>query len=94
MKGSLKIPLHYRTDAYLVREHRIRLETPGLPLFDKRGRELTGIALDQAREKAVREFPITPTLSECHLFPGQRELPNDTETLDLSSGACSQKRPH
>ena len=89
-KGSLEILSHYRTDAHLVREHRIRLETPGLPLFDKGERELTAIALDQAREKAMREFPITPTLGECYLFPGQKELPSDTESLDPSSVACSQ----
>ena len=30
-KGSLEILSHYRTDAHLVRELRIRVETPGLP---------------------------------------------------------------
>ena len=80
-KGSLELLSHYCTDAHLVREHRIRLETPGLPLFDKGERELT-----------EREFPITPTLAECYLLPGQRELPTDTETLDPSSVACSQMR--
>ena len=29
-KGSLELLSHYRTDAHSVREHRIRLETPGL----------------------------------------------------------------
>ena len=48
--------------------------------------------MDEAREKAEREFPITPTLGECYTLPGQRELPTDTETLDLSSVACSQMR--
>ena len=51
-KGSLEILSHYRTDAHLVREHRIRLETPGLPLYDKNEREIIGVALDEAREKA------------------------------------------
>ena len=91
-KGSLEILSQYRTDAHLVREHRIRIETPGLPLFNKGERELTGIALDEAREKAEREFPITPTLGECSLLPGQRELQIDTETLDPSSVARSQMR--
>ena len=91
-KGSLERLSHYRTDAHLVREHRIRLENPGLPLFDKGERELTEIALDEAREKAEREFPNTPTLGEYYLLPGQRDLPIDTETLDPSSVACSQMR--
>ena len=91
-KGSLEILSHYRTDAHLVREHRIRLEIPGLPLYDKNEREITGVALDEAREKAEQTFPITPTLGACHLLPGQRELPKDTEILDPSSVACSQMR--
>ena len=65
LKSSLEILSHYRTDAHLVREHRIRLETPGLPLFDKGEREMIGIALDEARQKAEREFPINPTLVRC-----------------------------
>ena len=68
------------------------LETPGLPFYDKRQRELTGVALDGARERAEREFPITPTLGECYLLPGQRELPNNIGVLDPSSVACSQMR--
>ena len=56
-KGSLEILSHYRTDAHLVREHRVRLETPGLPLYLKNEREITGVALDEAREKAEQTFP-------------------------------------
>ena len=56
-KGSLEILSHYRINAYLVLEQRIRLETPGLPLFDRSERELTGTALDEAREKEELEFP-------------------------------------
>ena len=31
-KGPLEVLGHYRTDAHLVKEHRIGMETPGLPL--------------------------------------------------------------
>ena len=36
-KGPLEILSHYRTNAHLelVKEHRIRMETPGVPLYDK-----------------------------------------------------------
>ena len=61
-KGSLEILSHYRTEAHLVREHRFRMETPGLPLFGKDEQELIGLALDEAREKAGLEFPIAPIL--------------------------------
>ena len=90
-KGSLEILSHYRTDAHLIPEHRFMLETPGLPFYDRGQRELTGVALDGARERAEREFPITPTLGECYLLPGQRELPNNIGILDPSSVACSQR---
>ena len=51
-KGALEVLSHYRTDSHLVKEHRIRMETPGLPLFDKDENELSGQALIDARKKA------------------------------------------
>ena len=51
---------HYRTDAHLVREHRIRMETPGLLLYDKQCTELSGMTLKYAKERAKREYPIAP----------------------------------
>ena len=91
-KGALENLSHYRTEAHPIREHRIRMETPGLPLFGKNEQELFGLALDEAREKAESEFPIAPTLGECYLLPGQRELPADIGTLDPSAVICSQIR--
>ena len=74
-KGSLEILSHYRTDSHLVREHRIRMETPGLPLFGKDEQELTGPALVKARAKVELAYPIIQILGECYLLPGQRKLP-------------------
>ena len=91
-KRSLEILSHYRTDSHLVREHRIRMETPGLPLFGKDEQELTGPALVEAREKAELAYPIIPTLGECYLLPGQRKLPVAIDELDPSSVVCSQIR--
>ena len=91
-KGSLEILSHYRTESHLVREHRIRMETPGLPLYGRNELELAGLELDEAREKAQLEFPIAPTLGECYLLPGQHELPADIDSLDPSSVICSQIR--
>ena len=54
-KGPLEILHHYRTDAHLVKEHRIRMETPGLPLYYKHCNEPTGMALKYAKERARRE---------------------------------------
>ena len=91
-KGSFEILSHYRTDSHLVREHRIRMETPGLPLFGKDEQEITGPALVEAREKAELAYPIIPILGESYLLPGQRKLPVPIDELDPSSVVCSQIR--
>ena len=91
-KGALEILSHYRTEAHLVREHRLRMETPGLPLYGKNDQELVGPSLDEAREKAEMTYPIAPTLGECYLLPEQYELPSDVDILDPSAVICSQIR--
>ena len=91
-KGSLEILSHYRTDAHLLREHRIRMETPGLPLYGRDEVELAGQELDSARERAELAIPITPVLGECYLLPGQRKLPVATDSLEPCAVICSQIR--
>ena len=44
-RGTLELIAHYRSDIYLVKEHRIRMEVPGLPIFEKDGKQTLGIAL-------------------------------------------------
>ena len=34
-RGVLELMAHYKTESHLVREHRIRMETPGMALYDK-----------------------------------------------------------
>ena len=48
-RGVLELLSHFKTDAHLIKEHRIRLENPGLPLFDRTERELVGNALKEAK---------------------------------------------
>ena len=79
-KGPLEILSHYRTDAHLVKEHRIRMETPGLPLYDKYRNELTGMALKYAKERAKREYPIAPKLGDYYLRVGQLGAPQESST--------------
>ena len=68
-KRPLEILHHYRADAHLVKEHRIRMETPELSLFDKNCNELSGMALKYAKERAKREFvPGCTFVSDAHLF--------------------------
>ena len=91
-KGSLEILSHYRTDAHLIREHRIRMEIPGLPLYGPDEVELTGQELDKARERAELAIPITPVLGEWYLLPGQRKHPVATDSLEPCAVNCSQVR--
>ena len=74
-KEPLEILGHYRTDAHLVEEYRIKMETPGLPLYDKHCNELTGMALKYAKDWAKREFPVAPRLGDYYLRVGQLEQP-------------------
>ena len=83
-KGPLEILHHYRTDAHLVKEHRIRMETPGLPLYDKHRNELTGMALKYAKERARREYPVAPKPGEYYLRIGQLENSEETSVNSLS----------
>ena len=69
-KGALKIMSHYHTEAHLVREQRLRMETPGLPLYGKNEQELVGPSLDEAREKDELTYRIAPTSLECFLLSG------------------------
>ena len=62
-KGSLEILSHYRTEAHLTREHRIRMETPVLPLFDSNKLELVGSAFGEARQKQNKSCHL-PLFSE------------------------------
>ena len=72
-KDPLEILHNYRTDAHLIKEHRIRMETPGLSLFEKNCEELSGMALKYAKERARREYPVAPKLGDYYLRLGQQE---------------------
>ena len=89
-KRPLEILHHYRTDAHLAKEHRIRMKTPGLPLYDEHCNELTGMALKYAKERARREYPVAPKLGEYYLRIGQLENSEGTSTNSPSKEILSQ----
>ena len=51
-RGVLELLSHFKTDSHLIKEHRISLEIPGMSLYDKFEKELTGNALLAARRTA------------------------------------------
>ena len=77
-KGPLEMLRHYRTDAHLVREHRIRMKTPGLTLFDKQSTELSGMVLKYARREPNRNTRLPPSSA--------------TITSVLTSKNCQKRR--
>ena len=75
-RGPLEMISHYKTESHLVKEHRIRMETPGLALYDREEIELQGIALQEAKRTAKDTYPIPPQLGPRRLLVGQDRLPD------------------
>ena len=49
-RGVLEFLSHYRTEFHLIKEDRIRMDIPGMPLFDREERELQGVPLSEAKK--------------------------------------------
>ena len=75
-RGNLELISHYRSDSHLIREHRIRMEVPGMPLYDKDQRELLGIALQEAKKKAKEVYLIPLQLDSFRPLVGQESVPD------------------
>ena len=89
-RGSLELISHYRSEAHLIKEHRIRMEVPGMPLFDKDQTELLGVALQEAKRKAKDTYPIAPQLDSCRPLVGQESIPDFTATSSPTDKVLSQ----
>ena len=82
---------HCRTNAHLVEEHRIQKETPSLPLYDRHCNELTGMAVKNAKERAKREYPISPKLGDYYLRRvGRLKQTDQTPGVVPDKEICSQ----
>ena len=81
-RGSLEMLSHYRSDAHLVEEHRNPMDVPGTPIYDKDGKELFGISLQEAKKKA-RETCIH-ICADCKCswipYPDDSDSPRHTKT--------------
>ena len=91
-RGVLELISHFKTDSHLVKEHRIRLEIPGLPRYDNFEKKLTGKTLLAARRTAKETYPIAPQLDVCRLMVGQDKLPDFTTVSSPSEDVISQIR--
>ena len=79
-RGSLELISHYRSEAHLIKEHRIRMEVPGMSLYDKDQTELLNVALQEAKRKAKDTYPIVPQLDSCRPLVGQDSVPDFSAT--------------
>ena len=86
----LELLSHYRTESHLIKEHRIRLEIPGMPLFDRYENELAGLPLQEAKRIAKETHPITPQLEICRLLVGQDKLPDLSSSTSPSADVLAQ----
>ena len=89
-RGVLELLSHYRTESHLIKEHRIRLEIPGMPLFDRYENELAGLPLQEAKRIAKETHPITPHLDICRLLVGQDKLPDLSSSTSPSADVLAQ----
>ena len=89
-RGVLELLSHFRTDSHLIKEHRIRSEIPGMPLYDRHEKVLTETALQEAQKVAKETFPIAPQLDGCQLLVGLDKLPDSSTTLSPSEDVISQ----
>ena len=53
-KGRYEILRHFQGSKHFVRDQRLRLETPGMRVLDRRGRPLADEELDRQRESILR----------------------------------------
>ena len=72
----LELMSHYPSGGHLEKEHRIRMEIPGMPLFDREEQELQGVPLSEAIRKAIDTYPKAPQLDPCRPLVNQASVPD------------------
>ena len=89
-RGSLELLSHYKSESHLIKEHRIRMEIPGMALYDKDGVEILGIPLSEAKKKATDTYPIVPQRDGCRPLIGQDSVPNFGSNISPTDKILSQ----
>ena len=88
-RGTLELMAHYRCDSHYIKEHRMRMEIPGMALFDKNERELQGMALIEAKKVAKNTYPIAPQLDSLRPLVGQYSVPDFGSSTSPTEGVLS-----
>ena len=66
------------------------MEIPGMALFDREGREIYGISLQEAKKKAKNNYPIAPQLDVCRALVGQETVPDFNAVTNPTDKVLSQ----
>ena len=89
-RGVLELMSHHRTKGHLIKEHRIRMEIPAMPLFDREEQDLHGVSLSEAKRKTKDTYPIEPQLDSCRQLVNQASVPNLGSHTSPSEAVLSQ----
>ena len=81
--------VYYRCDSHLIKEHRMRMEIPGMALFDKNERELQDMALIEVKRIAKNTHPIAPELDALRPLVGQHSIPDFASSTSPTEGVLS-----
>ena len=92
-RGILELVSHYRSESHLIKEHRMRMETPGLALYDKEEGEILGASLQDAKRKAKEMYPIAPQLDIRRPLVGQETVPDFSVMTPHRENFVSNKHP-
>ena len=92
-KGRYEILRHFQGSKHFVRDQRLRLETPGMRVLDRRGRPLANEELDRQRESILRgplvkldkEYPFPEDLIEGDDGAVDPQLPITAKVASLVS---------
>ena len=89
-RGVLELISDYRTDTHLVKEHLIRMEVPGMTLYDEDEKELLGIPLQTAKRVAKETHHFVPQLDSRRPLLGQTTVPCPSAESSLTEKVLFQ----
>ena len=89
-RGSSELIFQYQSDSHLIKEHRIRMEVPGMPLFDQDEKKMLGVTLQDGKKKARDMYPISTQLDSLRPFIGQESVPDFSAATSTTEKLFSQ----
>ena len=89
-RGSLELISHNKSDSHLIKERRILMEDPGMPLYDVDEQEMQETALQEAKKKEKDAYPIPPQFDSYLPLVGQDSVPDFSDSTSPTEMIFSQ----